>query len=120
MVRLKKGETAIQNSNNSYGLFVSKLVLLGNKDAQSVTEWFLTRLLSGAVQIYWVVEENKVVFADEMDRVLSPVLSDRVIAYINGCEHNGQFIFSTHNVLHLDLERYNQKELMPFGVSLIC
>lgn len=186
----KEGKTTIQNSNNSYGLFVSKLALLGNKDAQSVTEWFLTRLFPGAVQtdletdikrretdfeilktekyleifrmvdysicgieldeekpfsktliirkdasgneyrrelqedstgvreffawavqIYRVVEENKVVFADEMDRVLNPVLSDRVIAYINGCEHNGQFIFSTHNVLHLDLKRYMKEQI---------
>lgn len=179
-----------QNSNNSYGLFISKLALLGNHDAQNVTEWFLTKLFPGAVQtdqepdikrretdfeilksekyleifrmvdysicgleldeekpfsktliirkdasgnlyrrelledstgvreffawavqIYRVVEENKIVFADEMDRVLNPVLSDRVIAYINGCEHNGQFIFSTHNVLHLDLKRYMKEQI---------
>lgn len=181
----KEGRIAIKNSNNSYGLFISKLALLGNKDAQNVTEWFVTKLFPGAVQtdqeseikkrdidleimqsekylrifrmvdysisgieldeeklysktlivrkgaqgndyrrelqddstgvreffawavqIYRVVEENQVVFADEMDRVLNPVLSDRVIAYINGCEHNGQFVFSTHNVLHLNLKRY--------------
>lgn len=186
----KEGKTVTQNSNNSYGLFVSKLALLGNKDAQNVTEWFLTKLYPGAVQtdqesdikrreadfeilktdkyleifrmvdysicgivldeekpfsktlmirkdasgheyrrelqedstgvreffawavqIYRVVEENKVIFADEMDRVLNPVLSDRVIAYINGCEHSGQFIFSTHNVLHLDLKRYMKEQI---------
>lgn len=186
----KEGKLTTQNSNNSYGLFISKLALLGNIDAQNVTEWFLTKLYSGAVQkdqelyikrqetdfqilktdkyleifrmvdysicgievdeekpfsktmiirkdasgneyrrelqedstgvreffawavqIYQVVEENKIVFADEMDRVLNPVLSDRVIAYINGSEHNGQFIFSTHNVLHLDLKRYMKEQI---------
>lgn len=186
----REGKAATQNSNNSYGLFVSKLALLGNIDAQNTIEWFLTKLYSGAVQtdqesdikrretdfeilktnkyleifrmvdysicgieldkekpfsktliirkdafgneyrrelqedstgvreffawavqIYRVVEENKIVFADEMDRVLNPVLSDRVIAYINGCEHNGQFIFSTHNVLHLDLKRYMKEQI---------
>jgi len=40
-------------------------------------------------QVFRVVYENKVVFADEMDRVLNPILSDRVIAYINGMEHRG-------------------------------
>ena len=186
----REGKATTQNSNNSYGLFISKLALLGNIDAQNVTEWFLTKLYPGAVQtdresdikrretdfeilktdkyleifrmvdysicgieldeekpfsktliirkdasgneycrelqedstgvreffawavqIYRVVEENKVVFADEMDRVLNPVLSDRVIAYINGCEHSGQFIFSTHNVLHLDLKRYMKEQI---------
>ena len=186
----KEGKVTTQNSNNSYGLFISKLALLGNHDAQNVTEWFLTKLFPGAVQtdqepdikrretdfeilksekyleifrmvdysicgleldaekpfsktliirkaasgnlyrrelledstgvreffawavqIYRVVEENKIVFADEMERVLNPVLSDRVIAYINGCEHNGQFIFSTHNVLHLDLKRYMKEQI---------
>lgn len=186
----KECKAAIRNGNNSFGLFISKLALLGNKDAQNVTEWFHTKLCPGAVQtdqesditkretdleilktdnymeifrmvdysicgieideekpfsktliirkdafgneyrrelqedsagvreffawalqIYRVVEENKVVFADEMDRVLNPVLSDRVIAYINGSEHSGQFVFSTHNALHLDLKRYMKEQI---------
>ena len=53
----------------------------------------------------------KVVFADEMDRVLNPVLSERVIAYVNGKQHSGQFIFSTHNVLHLDLKTYMKEQI---------
>ena len=52
-----------------------------------------------------------VVFADEMDRVLNPILSDRVTAFINGTEHHGQFIFSTHNVLHLDLKTYMKEQI---------
>ena len=55
--------------------------------------------------------ENKVVFADEMDRVLNPILSDRVIAYINGMNHKGQFVFSTHNVLHLNLKTYMKEQI---------
>ena len=64
-----------------------------------------------AVHIFRVVYENKVVFADEMDRVLNPVLSDRVIAFVNGTEHSGQFIFSTHNVLHLDLKTCMKEQI---------
>ncbi len=43
--------------------------------------------------------------------MLNPVLSDRVIAYINGSDNKGQFIFSTHNVLHLDLKRYMKEQI---------
>lgn len=75
-------------------------------DSAGVREFF-----AWAVHIFRVVYENKVVFADEMDRVLNPVLSDRVIAFVNGTEHNGQFIFSTHNVLHLDLKTYMKEQI---------
>lgn len=180
----------LKNSNNSYGLFVSKLALLGNKDAIETVNWFKNILLPGAVpedrendpagrdedikvmkdprfmeifrmvdysicaievdndkpygkslivrkdadghelrrelqqdstgvreffawavQIFRVVYENRVVFADEMDRVLNPILSDRVVAFVNGAEHRGQFIFSTHNVLHLNLKTYMKEQI---------
>ena len=71
-------------------------------DSAGVREFF-----AWAVHIFRVVYENKAVFADEMDRVLNPVLSDRVI----GTEHNGQFIFSTHNVLHLDLRTCMKEQI---------
>lgn len=75
-------------------------------DSTGVREFF-----AWAVQIFRVVYENKIIFADEMDRVLNPVLSDRVIAYINGKTHHGQFIFSTHNVLHLNLVTYMKEQI---------
>lgn len=75
-------------------------------DSTGVREFF-----AWAVHIFRVVYENKVVFADEMDRVLNPILSDRVIAFVNGAEHTGQFIFSTHNVLHLDLKNYMKEQI---------
>lgn len=188
--RAKELNTALKNSNNSYGLFISKLALLGNEDAAATTDWMLNKFYPGAVltdhdgeikkresdidimkdsrytdifrmvdysicgievdedkpysktivirkdaegnefrrelgqdstgvreffawtvQIFRVVYEDKVVFADEMDRVLNPVLSDRVIAFINGMEHKGQFVFSTHNVLHLDLKTYMKEQI---------
>ena len=75
-------------------------------DSTGVREFF-----AWAVHIFRVVYENKVVFADEMDRVLNPILSDRVIAFVNGAEHHGQFVFSTHNVLHLDLKTYMKEQI---------
>lgn len=75
-------------------------------DSSGVREFF-----AWAVQIFRVVYENKTIFADEMDRVLNPVLSDRVIAFISGKEHLGQFVFTTHNVLHLDLKNYMKEQI---------
>lgn len=75
-------------------------------DSNGVREFF-----AWAVQIFKVVYENKAVIADEMDRVLNPVLSDRVISFICGKEHLGQFIFTTHNVLHLNLKNYMKEQI---------
>ena len=77
-----------------------------SSDSNGVREFF-----AWAVQIFKVVYENKVVIADEMDRVLNPVLADRVISFISGKEHYGQFIFTTHNVLHLDLKNYMKEQI---------
>lgn len=76
------------------------------QDSSGVSEFF-----AWAVQIFKVVYENKTVLADEMDRVLNPVLSDRVIAFIHGREHTGQFVFTTHNALHLDLRNYMKEQI---------
>lgn len=75
-------------------------------DSSGVREFF-----AWAVQIFKVVYENKIVFADEMDRVLNPILSDRVISFISGKKHYGQFVFTTHNVLHLDLKNYMKEQI---------
>ncbi len=77
-----------------------------NRDSGGVKEFF-----AWAVQLFQVVYEDKVVFADEMDRVINPVLAERMIAYINGKRHRGQFIFSSHNVLHLDLKNYMKEQI---------
>lgn len=75
-------------------------------DSTGVREFF-----AWAVQIYRVVYDDQTVFADEMDRVLNPILSDRVISFINGKTHKGQFVFSTHNVLHLNLTTYMKEQI---------
>ncbi len=77
-----------------------------SEDSSGVREFF-----AWAVLIYKVVYENKCVFADEMDRVLNPVLSDRIISFLHGIDHTGQFIFTTHNVLHLELKTYMKEQI---------
>lgn len=64
-----------------------------------------------AIQIFKIVYQNKVVFADEMDHSLNPVLTDKILSFIHGSEHRGQFIFTTHNVLHLNLENYMKEQI---------
>lgn len=95
-------KTIIVRKDESGNLFRRELQM----DSTGVREFF-----SWAVYIFRVVYENKVVLADEMDRVLNPILADRVIAFVNGAEHKGQFIFSTHNVLHLDLKTYMKEQI---------
>lgn len=95
-------KTTIIRKDENGNLFRRELQM----DSTGVREFF-----AWAVHIFRVVYENKIVFADEMDRVLNPILSDRVIAFVNGVEHKGQFIFSTHNVLHLDLKTYMKEQI---------
>lgn len=75
-------------------------------DSGGVGEFF-----AWAVQLFRVVYEDKTIFADEMDRVINPILAERIVAFINGKKHNGQFIFSSHNVLHLDLRNYMKEQI---------
>ncbi|MGD1822333.1 MAG: AAA family ATPase [Pleomorphochaeta sp.] len=77
-----------------------------DKDSSGVIKFF-----SLAVQIYRVVYENKIIFADEMDKVLNPILSDKIISFINAKSHKGQFIITTHNALHLDLKKYMKEQI---------
>lgn len=53
-------------------------------DSSGVREFF-----AWAIQIYKVIYENKIVVADEMDKVLNPILSDRVITFVNSKKHFG-------------------------------
>lgn len=75
-------------------------------DSSGIGEYF-----AWAIQIFKVVYRNKCIIADEVDRVLNPVLSDRIISFINGKKHTGQFIFTTHNALHLDLKNYMKEQI---------
>lgn len=95
-------KTMIVRKNKDGSTFAREL----SQDSSGVREFF-----AWAVQIFKVVYENKIVFADEMDRVLNPILSDRVVSFICGKKHFGQFVFTTHNVLHLDLKNYMKEQI---------
>jgi AAA15 family ATPase/GTPase len=95
-------DTMIYRNSKSGKEFARKI----GSDSSGVYEFFLW-----AIRIYEVVYMNKIIIADEMDRVLNPVLSDRVIAFLNAKNHTGQFIFTSHNVLHLDLKNYMKEQI---------
>ena len=77
-----------------------------SRDSGGIREFF-----AWAVQLFRVVYEDKTIFADEMDRVINPILSERIVAYINGKTHKGQFVFSSHNALHLNLKNYMKEQI---------
>ncbi|EDT26954.1 ATP-binding protein [Clostridium perfringens] len=75
-------------------------------DSSGVKEFF-----AWAIQIWEVLYQDKVVFADEIDKVLNSILAVKVINYIKNSKHNGQFIFSTHNILHLNTNIFMKEQI---------
>ena len=69
------------------------------------------QFLAWSVYIYQVVYQDKTVVADEVDSLINPMLSDKVIAFINGSDHHGQFIFTTHNIFNLTLRTYMKEQI---------
>ena len=100
--RLPYQETIITRKNSVGKIFNREL----RDDSAGLKDYF-----AWAVQIYKVIYENKILFADEMDRSLNPILADKIISLIHGSDHKGQFIFTTHNVLHLNLEKYMKEQI---------
>ena len=95
-------DTKIYRKNKSGKMFPRELAF----DSAGLRDYF-----AWAVQIFKVLYQNKIFFADEMDRSLNPVLADKIISLIQGSEHQGQFIFTTHNVLHLNLSTYMKEQI---------
>ena len=95
-------ESAIVRMDSNGNTYTCKI----SDDSRGVREFQVC-----AIMLYQVVKEGKVVFCDEVDSVLNPVLSDKVIAYINGSDTNGQFVFTSHNVLHLNLDKYMKEQI---------
>lgn len=62
-------------------------------------------------QLWKVLKEDKVLFADEVDRVLNPVLASKLVTFVNKSDHQGQFIFTTHNALHLNFEDFRKEQM---------
>lgn len=75
-------------------------------DSSGVREFF-----AWAIQIWDVVYGHKTVLVDEIDSVLNSLLGIKVIKYIRNTEHRGQFIFTTHNILHLNTNIFMKEQI---------
>lgn len=64
-----------------------------------------------AFYVYEVVHNNKTVIADEIDSAINPIMSDKILAFINGTYHTGQFIFTTHNIFNLTLRTFMKEQI---------
>lgn len=95
-------ETIILRKNDKMQEFECKL----KNDSRGVKFFF-----GWAIQIWQVIYQNKIVLADEVDSTINPVLSSKIISLINGFEHHGQFIFTTHNILHLNTVSFAKEQM---------
>lgn len=95
-------ESTIFHINNAGREYDCKLKM----ESAGVREFF-----AWSIKIWQVTHENKTVFADEVDKVLNPVLASKIMSYINGSEHKGQFIFTTHNLLHLNTAYFSKEQM---------
>ncbi|MGL5617351.1 MAG: AAA family ATPase [Sarcina sp.] len=77
-----------------------------SEDSSGVNEFF-----AWAISLWQVIYENKILFADEVDRVLNSILAARVVNYVKACSTKGQFIFTTHNVMHLDTNVFMKEQI---------
>jgi len=95
-------ETKIIRKKSDGELFSISL----KNDSAGVIEFF-----AWSVQIWKVIYEDATLFADELDKVLNPILSSRVLAFVKGSEHKGQFVFSTHNIFHLNTVDFMKEQI---------
>lgn len=75
-------------------------------DSTGVRDFFKKSIL-----IWKVINRDVTLFADEMDKVLNVVLASKILSYIKGTEHKGQFIFSTHNAFHLNTIDFMKEQI---------
>lgn len=75
-------------------------------DSSGVKDFF-----AWSIELWKVIYENATLFADEMDKVLNSILASRVLNFIKATEHRGQFIFSTHNVLHINTIDFMKEQI---------
>lgn len=75
-------------------------------DSLGVREFFKI-----AINLYKVIYKNCVVVADEVDRVLNAIISNKIIRITHAREHKGQFIFTTHNIMNLNTSIFMKSQI---------
>ncbi|MBF8984533.1 ATP-binding protein [Lutibacter sp. B2] len=84
----------------------TKLSIQLKNDSSGVKEFF-----AWAIQIWKVIYSDATLFADELDRVLNSILASKVLSFVKGSDHQGQFVFSTHNVLHINTIDFMKEQI---------
>lgn len=62
-------------------------------------------------QLMGILKQDKTLVIDDLDCMMDSVLTSRLIAYINYSKHRGQFIFSTHDSVQLDLGNFCPEQM---------
>jgi len=75
-------------------------------DSTGVNDFF-----EWSVEIYKVIYEDATLFADELDKVLNSILATRLLNFVKARAKQGQFIFSTHNVLHINTIDFMKEQI---------
>ncbi len=83
-----------------------KFVVDLKDDSMGVRDFFKL-----SINLYKVIYYNCVVIADEVDRVLNVIISNKIIKLIHGSEHKGQFIFTTHNIMNLSTALFIKSQI---------
>ena len=102
-------ETKIIRERDDASCLVTKI----EDDSTGVRDFFKKSL-----KIWKVINKDATLFADEMDKVLNAVLASKVLSYIKGSEHKGQFIFSTHNAFHLNTIDFMKEQIFFINKNL--
>lgn len=64
-----------------------------------------------SIEIWRVLYEDATLFADELDKVLNSILSVKILNYIKVLSTKGQFVFTTHNVLHINTRDFMKEQI---------
>jgi len=91
----------------------SSLIIKLSHDSTGVIAFF-----SWGIQLWKVIYEDATLFADEMDDVLNVILASKIINYMKANVQYGQFIFSTHNIFHLNTIDYMKEQLFFIGKNV--
>lgn len=84
----------------------SKFKIKLKNDSSGVNDFF-----AWSIELWKVIYEDATLFADELDKVLNSILASRVLNFVKATEHRGQFIFSTHNVLHINTIDFMKEQI---------
>ncbi len=84
----------------------NKFFILLKDDSTGTQDFF-----KWSISLYDVIYNNCIVFADEVDRVLNTIISNKIVRLVNGSNHKGQFIFSTHNIMNLNIREFMKEQI---------